>query len=308
MTSRQLPIFQFILLLSSVSICGVAEGMLLPLLSSLLEERGVSALTNGVGTIALYIGMVVLTPFMEKPLIRFGYKPFLVYGLALITLALLLFPLHVQLIFWFILRFIVGIGDSLLHFAAQTWIAVSSPKDKRGRNIAYYGLSFGLGIAAGPLLVRLLAIGLWIPFLAAALPCLFVGALMLLIPNAYPEFSASENNKGCWSARYKNVLFSAWSGLIAAFSFGFLDASMNNSFPVFALRNGYTVDDLSVLLPAFIAGGLMTQLPIGILGDRIGRELLLPLLTASSALLFVLTGVFYQSYIWVLVPYCLPAC
>ncbi|CAM3195387.1 MFS transporter [Sporolactobacillus spathodeae] len=301
MTSRRSLIFRFTLLLGSVFICGVAEGMLLPLLSSLLEKRGVSVLVNGLGTTALYLGMIIATPFMEKPMEKFGYKPFLFYGLVLIALSILLFPIQINLWFWFILRFTVGIGDSLLHFAAQTWIAIGSPANRRGRNIACYGLSFGLGIAVGPLLVRLLAYGRWVPFIAATVPCLLVALLMLLLKNERPSAVGKDASQSVgWIARYKKVIFLAWSGLVATFSFGFLDASMNNSFPIFALRSGYSVDDISILLPAFVAGGLLTQLPIGMLSDRIGRKILLPLLTFSSACLFILTGLFYDSFSWIL--------
>lgn len=290
MTPHSYNSFRFTLLVGTVFICGVAEGMLLPLISALLEERGVPPIINGIGTTSLYIGMLVTAPFMEKPMQRLGYKSFLFIGLMLITLSLFLFPLYINLWFWFILRLAVGIGDSMLHFAAQTWIIIGSPHGKRGRNIALYGLSFGLGFAAGPLLVRLLAFGLPVPFFAGAAACLVFLMPLLLLKNEYPEAPSPGNHEARWLNRCGQVVFSAWSGLVATFGFGFLEASLNNSFPIFALRNGYRLEDISSLLPMFVAGGLLTQLPIGIIGDRIGRKSLLPLLSLLGAAVFVLTG------------------
>ncbi|WP_188804991.1 MFS transporter [Sporolactobacillus putidus] len=297
MTLRSYNSFRLTLLIGTVFICGVAEGMLLPLISALLDERGVPPIINGIGTTALYIGMLAAAPFMEKPMQRFGYKSFLFTGLMLITVSLFLFPLYINLWFWFILRLAVGIGDSMLHFAAQTWITIGSPHEKRGRNIALYGLSFGLGFAVGPLLVRLLVFGLPIPFITGAAACLVFLIPLLLLKNEYPEtLSPDSRSEVRWLNRCGQVVFAAWSGLVATFGFGFLEASLNNSFPIFALRNGFRLEDISSLLPMFVAGGLLTQLPIGVIGDRVGRKKLLPLLSLLGAGAFVLAGVFSFSF------------
>ncbi|MFT8872223.1 MAG: MFS transporter [Sporolactobacillus sp.] len=289
---------RFALLLSSVFICGFAEGMLLPLISSVLEQRGMSALTNGMGTTALYIGMLICVPFMEKPIQQTGYKPFLFVGLLLITVSLFLFPIAVNLWWWFLLRFFIGIGDSMLHFAAQTWIVISSPEKKRGRHIACYGLSFGLGFAAGPPLVGLLTYGLWVPFTIAGSSCLIVCLLLLLLKNEQPSAPAKGRQRHTmqWPARYRAAIAAVWSGLVSTFSYGFIDASLNNSFPIFALRSGYSVDDVAFVLPAFVGGALLTQLPLGVLGDHMGRQRMMPLLTTGSAALFLLAGCFYHSF------------
>ncbi|EST11479.1 MFS transporter [Sporolactobacillus laevolacticus] len=293
--------FQFSLLISSVFICGAAEGMLLPLIASLLEKNGVPAILNGIGSTSLYIGMLVSVPLMEKPMRRLGYKLFLIFGLAMITLPLFLFPVWMNLWFWFILRLCVGFGDSMLHFAAQTWITIDSPAGKRGRNIAFYGLSFGLGIAAGPMLVRLLEFGMAVPFVISGLFCLIVLCLLLLLKNEYPELAVTnDSSPRQFFIRYKRVIAAAWSGLMTTFAFGFLETSLNNSFPIFALRHGYSLDSISVLLPAFVTGGLLTQVPLGMIGDRFGRKWLLPLICLIGSVLISLTGIlsayFYGIY------------
>lgn len=297
MDSRFYHSFRFSLLIGSVFICGTAEGMLLPLIASLLEKEGVPPIVNGAGTTALYLGMLLSLPFMEKPMQKLGYKTFLFTGLMMITLSLFLFPLWFNLGFWFILRLAVGIGDSMLHFAAQTWITIGSPSQKRGKNIAIYGLSFGLGFAAGPLLVRLLVFGTAVPFITSAVLCLVFLLPLLLLKNEYPERTAPKGHSfKNGLLRYKQATTAVWSGLVATFGYGFMEASLNNSFPVFALRIGFGLDDISSLLPIFVAGGLLTQLPIGMIGDRIGRKILLPLLSLLGAAAFALSGVMSASY------------
>ncbi|MCO7175312.1 MFS transporter [Sporolactobacillus kofuensis] len=283
--------FQFSLLISTVFICGAAEGMLLPVIATLLEKNDVPAILNGVGSMSLYVGMLLSVPLMEKPMRRLGYKLFLIFGLALITIPLFLFPLWINIWFWFALRICVGFGDSMLHFAAQTWITIDSPPGKRGRTISFYGFSFGLGIAAGPMLVRLLDYGTAVPFIISGFFCTVVLFLLLLLKNEFPELvDTNDSSVQQLFTRYKKVITAAWSGLVTTFAFGYLETSMNNSFPIFALRNGYTLDAMSALLPAFVMGGLLTQVPLGMIGDRMGRKRLLPLMCLLGSISLALTG------------------
>ncbi|WP_314733325.1 MFS transporter [Anaerobacillus sp. CMMVII] len=51
-----------------------------------------------------------------------------------------------------------------------------------------------------------------------------------------------------------------------------LEASLHGSFPVYAMRSGISIEWVSILLPSFVFGSLITQLPLGMLSDKIGRK------------------------------------
>lgn len=138
---------RFWILVIMVSISGFSQGMLLPLVSVIFEQDGVSSALNGLNATGLYIGTLLIAPFIEQPLRKFGYKPIIVIGGALVFLSLLMFPLWKSITFWFILRLLIGIGDHALHYATQTWITSTAPANRLGKSIAIYGLSFGLGFA-----------------------------------------------------------------------------------------------------------------------------------------------------------------
>ena len=63
-----------------VSISGFSQGMLLPLISVIFEQDGVSAMLNGLSATGLYIGTLLISPFIEPPLRKFGYKPIIIVG------------------------------------------------------------------------------------------------------------------------------------------------------------------------------------------------------------------------------------
>lgn len=71
---------RFWILVMIVSISGFSQGMLMPLISVIFEKDGVSSSLNGLNATALYIGTLLISPFIEQPLRKFGYKPIILTG------------------------------------------------------------------------------------------------------------------------------------------------------------------------------------------------------------------------------------
>src|SRR5699024_3674425 len=106
---------RFWILIALVFISGFSQGMILPLLSIILKQNGVPSSVNGLHATGLYIGVLIASPFMEKPMRKIGFKPMIVIGGMLVFISLALFPVWQTLWFWFILRIMIGIGDNMLH-------------------------------------------------------------------------------------------------------------------------------------------------------------------------------------------------
>ncbi|WP_404459477.1 MFS transporter [Oceanobacillus kapialis] len=263
---------RFWILIALVTISGFSQGMLLPLLAIILEQNEVSSSINGLHATGLYVGVLLASPFMERPMRKLGFKPIIVIGGLLVFASLAFFPLWQSLWFWFVLRMMVGIGDQMLHFGTQTWITTTASKESRGRSIAYYGMFFGLGFALGPLMTRLLSIHEALPFFVSAGLSMIVWSLMLFVRNMWP---ADDYDSGSGNSSIKRFIQTgkiAWVALLPGFGYGFLEATLHSIFPVYGLRIGHDVDILSLLIPCFAIGSLITQLPLGILSDRVGRK------------------------------------
>ena len=284
MKSKVSSSYQFGIVILVVVIAGISQGLLLPLLTILLERAGVSSGANGFNAAALYIGTFLTMLVIEKPVRKFGYKRVIVFGVLAVACASALFPIWHSIAVWFALRMLVGVGDSALHYASQLWITSNSPAEKRGRNISFYGMAYGTGFSVGPLGIHLLSYGNWVPF--AALGACLVIALLLLwrLPHDYPPQQEKTEGSG---ARYASVLRMAWFALLPAFLYGYMEASMNSNFPVYGMRTGLSVEDVALLLPAVGIGGLLLQLPLGIWSDRIGRKPVLMIAGLGGGLAFL---------------------
>lgn len=231
---------RFAILVLIVSISGFSQGMLLPLISIIFERDGVSSALNGLNATGLYIGTLLISPFIEQPLRKWGYKPIILIGGALVFASLLAFPLWKSVTFWFILRLLIGIGDHALHFATQTWITSTSDHKSLGKGMAIYGLSFSTGFAVGPLMVKLIQVSEALPFIVSSIMCLLAWAFVFLLQNEKPERLTGDLKARGWH-RYKMAI-------------------------------------------AF--GGILTQVPLGAIGDKVGRRNVLMIGSFGGAVIF----------------------
>ncbi|WP_145332822.1 MFS transporter [Paenibacillus xylanexedens] len=278
--------FNYLILITVIVAAGISQGLLLPVLSIFLEQQGVSPGLNGLNAAALYIGSFAMTLAAERLLGALGFKKLIVGGLILVMLPLILFPYFPDIKIWFVLRLIVGIGDSALHYAAQLWVLLVTAPEKRGRYISLYGMSYGLGFSIGPLGIKLLRYGDAVPFLV-----LFVGMAAVLIlvlmklPDTKPEKAGHAHFP---ERRFRRSFAWAWYALLPALLYGYMEAGMNSNFPVYGLRVGYDTDQIATLLPFIGIGGLFLQLPLGILSDRYGRKIILMIAGMGGGLAFML--------------------
>ncbi|MBM7095336.1 MFS transporter [Bacillus sp. H-16] len=293
------PVFRYWVLVGMVLIAGFSQGMLLPVLAVMLENAGIASSANGLNAAALYIGILLISPFIERPVRTFGYKPVIITGLLLVTVSLILFPFWQAFWFWFILRIIVGVGDNLIHFSTQVWISTTSSKEKRGRQLSIYGLAFGMGFGLGPLMTSLLSVNEFLPFIIASSTSFIAWIFILFLRNEWPDNEIETAAKMGTMGRYKKVVKLAWFAFLPSFCFGYLEASLHGNYPVYALRAGIDIEWAAVLLSSFVFGSLFTQIPLGMLSDRVGRSKVLRVIIFFGLIAFLSMSTAEQN-MWVL--------
>ena len=75
--------------------------------------------------------------------------------------------------------------------------------------------------------------------------------------NAFPAQDEREAKSESSFSRYKQVVGLGWIALLGPLAYGVLEAMLNSNLPVYALRKGWSVSDVSFLLPAFAVGVLL---------------------------------------------------
>ncbi|WP_342387413.1 MFS transporter [Salinicoccus bachuensis] len=290
---------RFIILSLIVCISGFSQGMLLPLISFILENREVHATLNGLHASGLYIGVLVSALFIEAPLRKYGFRPMIIAGGIIVGISMLLFPVLESIWIWFLLRLLVGVGDNVLHFSTQTWLTQSTPQHKLGRVIAFYGLFFSFGFMIGPKISELVTIWEPLPFVVSGILTMMGWPLIFLLrgaENAMPIDSGVPVTIFNTFRNFRAVLATSWIAFLFPMLFGIFESSLNSNFPVFAVRNGFALSDITWILPAFSFGAILLQVPIGALGDRVGRSRLITILLVLGAVTFLFMELYSSSF------------
>ncbi|MNW53313.1 putative MFS-type transporter YcaD [compost metagenome] len=147
-------------------------------------------------------------------------------------------------------------------------------------------MSYGLGFSIGPLGIRLLEFGHAVPFVILAV--LFLAIVLLAavyLPNRAPE-PVRQEEPGA-PRKIPHIYRLAWFALLPSLLYGYMEASMNSNFPIYGLRSGLSAADIAALLPFFGIGGLILQLPLGMLSDRYGRKKVLMVAGLTGGMLFL---------------------
>lgn len=258
---------------------GISISLATPLVSLTAERAGFGAAIAG-SLMAVYaLTTLVVGPFTPSLLRRFGTIPVLAWGIVLAAVSLLAFPFVSNLLLWFLLRFLMGIGFSFAWIASETWINAIATERDRGRIIGVYASIWGLGVAAGPTILAVVGSAGLLPFL--------IGSLLLaagLVPlwfarNLAPRLSHAAERWGVLG-----VVRAAPLAIGAGILSGFGEAVFFSLVPLYGLRLGFDEAAAVLLTTVFGIGTIALQTPTGWLADYWNRR---ALLTSVVLLAFV---------------------
>ncbi|KEO80972.1 MFS transporter [Tumebacillus flagellatus] len=279
---------RLVAILVSISVVGLSQGLIVPLLALLLERRGVSAFFNSLGTTALYFGFIVASPLVEPAVRRFGVRR-TVLGSIVVTAGLtVLFPLLDNKWCWLVLRLLLGLSLTGLYVATEIWLNTLLTNENRGRVFGFYGLSIAIGMLLGPQGINLLQVSIYAPFWLCA--ALYALPFWLICSLSDADGRLEEHAEGGVSGlrRFWRLFWAAPFALGASFVYGYLDGALVGEFPIYGSRTGLTNEGISLGLTIFVLGSIAFQFPLGWLSDRKGRRLALLLASTSGLLSFFL--------------------
>jgi MFS family permease len=263
---------RLVAILISIGLVGMTQGLIVPLLSFLLEKREVSAVFNGISTTALFFGIIVASPFIEFVVRKFGAKRTIIYSTWLAIAMTLLFPLWDDLYAWIVFRVVLGIALSGIFVATEIWLNTILTSRNRGRMFAFYGLSIAIGLMVGPLGINLLSISLWAPFLVSALCYFILVCITMRIPDGDSLLEEGETGAARGVKRWWRIFLLAPFAMCASLVYGYLDGALVGQFPIYGSRLELERATISLTLSIFVFGSIVFQFPLGWLSDAWGRR------------------------------------
>ena len=262
--------------IACISVFAVTVGLVTPLVSLILEARGIQPTTIGAIAAMPSLAILVTTPLIPWFVRRLGLRGFLSLCIAGELVLVLLLPLLDHLAVWFVLRGLMGATGAGLFVASETWINEVAEERSRGRVLAIYGAILSGSFALGPFIISITGTEGWLPFLVAAAFIAGAGLPLLWSGRLSPAISG-QASFGVFS-----FVLVAPTLAAAILLSGFKEMSMAALLPVYGVRSGLSVPAAAVMLTAVALGALAFQLPIGWAADRMNRYLLLIIVAAAA--------------------------
>ena len=168
---------------------GVGFGYMFPLMSLMMEHQNLVGALIGWHSTVYSLGVVLAGIGLAPAMLRHMSPSLAVaIGASLMGGCFLLFPLVPpempwMVVLWMVLRFVMGVAAAMHWIGRESWLNEVVTEKNRGLVFGLYGGMFYLGIAVGPLLIRLLGVEGQTPFLAMAalyglaLLCVAIGRL-----------------------------------------------------------------------------------------------------------------------------------
>lgn len=256
-------------LFGSQTLLLLGNGLFLSLLSLRGKSEGFSTEQLGLILACYYLGMLLGARFSSHVIRRAGHVRSFAAFASLLSMSPILHLLSQQELFWAGLRLLDGFSLAGLFMIAESWLHSSVDNRHRGAVFAIYMVLNYLANGSAQLLLGVLT-----PTADSALlvsSVLFSAALLpLLLARSSPP--SLENTA---PLRILQLTRKAPIGFYGVFSAGLLNASFLSLGPVFAHSLGMNTEQIGLFMAAAIWGGLVLQIPLGRLSDRIERHSLL---------------------------------
>ncbi len=279
---------------ASITVFGLTFGMTYPLLSLILESRGVSTEMIGINSAMMPIGVLLFSSVIPVATRRFGARRVAVIAAVVTSMLILAYKVFDDLAAWFILRLIQGMSMSTLFVLSETWIVRFAGSEHRGKIVAIYGSILSASFGAGPALVGWLGIEGWLPFVIGA-------AVILLgvIPLTLIEESETAQPEESRISGFFEFAPKASTLLAAVAAFAIFDAATLSLLPVYGIQTGLTLTTAATALTALVIGNVFLQFPIGWLADKFPHRFVLAgCALVTTAMLLVLPLVMATVWMW----------
>ncbi|UOM35436.1 MFS transporter [Acuticoccus sp. I52.16.1] len=262
-------LWALVAVISGITGVGAALSLSLPLLSIVLERRGISPSLVGVNTAVAGIAAIMVLPFVTTLARRFGTARVIVLAFVAMSVTLMGFFVVKPFVLWFPLRFVFSASITLIFALTEFWIGCLAPPDRRGFVVGIYTAFLSIGISIGPLILALVGTEGVLPFaigataiLAATVPVLFVSGREPLLPDG------GQKNLLRYVALAPLALF-------AALVFGAVESGGTAILPLYGTAIGLAASHSVVLVSAVAVGNILSQIPIGYLADKVNKRVLL---------------------------------
>jgi len=264
--------------IASAGAVGLSIGLIIPLTSIVLEQRGISIIAIGLNATVYSLAVLLTGPYLPTIIHRIGLLNSMFAGALLSGAFVIGLSLDDSLWLWFPLRFCMGFSGGMHWVGSETWINEMAPEQHRGRIVGAYATIWSMGIAAGPLILKFVSVDGALPFIVSG--CLMAGAALplLVVPKVENSHIAPKRHL------VFRMFYIAPVAMGAGFFSGFLETAVLALLPVYGLHNGIETAHVLIFVSLFAVGSFAIQPFIGWIADKVTFKIIAICVAAVSSL------------------------
>lgn len=279
---------------AGITVFGFAFGMSYPLLSLILEARGVSTDMIGVNSAMMPIGILLFSSVIPVAAKRYGSRNVAIIAAFITSVLILAYKFFDSLEAWFIIRLVQGMSMSTLFVLSEAWIVQFAGNEHRGKIVAIYGSILSASFGAGPAVVGWIGIEGWLPFIIGSVVILLGVIPLWFVKEQHTTEPEETSASGLFQFAPKAPML-----LIAVGIFAVFDAATLSLLPIYGLRTGLDTQTAATALTALIVGNIVLQFPIGWLADKYSKRLvLIGCAIVTFLFLLILPWTMATSWMW----------
>ena len=252
-------------LLISLFIAYVALGVIGPVTPLLLLEEAATAAQIGLVASAHSVGFILGTLTFGRLIGAIGHRRS--FAVAVVVAASVTggMALAGTPMLWALLRMALGVAHAGICLVGESWLNAHATNQTRGRVFSAYMLTTWGGNVLGPLTISFVPASAGLLALAA-LVMLAAGVPVALGRAPLPPAPARQRVMLLGLLRVSPV------GLVCCLAAGLSNSAFYAMSPVALAGRGYSQPAIAGFLVTINLAGMVAQMPIGFLSDRIGRR------------------------------------
>jgi MFS family permease len=266
-------------LMVAILLMSIGNGLQGSLIGVQAAVADFSSTTTGIIASGFSLGLFLSAVFTPNIVRSVGHiRVFAAYASVLST-AVLLIPVYVDPVWWFVMRTLIGFCAAGLAIVVETWLNEGSTNETRGTILSVYMIIFYTGAGLGSLALLIDDPSGFVRFIV-------VSAVMSLslVPIALTRVSAPVLANPM-RISISEIYAASPLAVVAAVANGLGQSAFFNLGAVFGVSHGLSLPYVSTMMAVAPMAVLVSQMPIGWLSDRYDRRALIIGLSILSAVL-----------------------
>ena len=273
----------------------LANGLQGSLIGVRASLEGYTAFAAGFIMTGYYAGFLSGALIIPQRIKNVGHVRTFAALASIASISILLHSLHVSFFGWFLMRFITGMCFVGMYTVAESWINDLSENNNRGQALSVYMMVSMAGSAFGQLFLNVASPETATLFMIVSILISVSLVPILVVVSKQPDFSITE------FLTIKELYNTSPLGVTAILLTGLAHGTLWGIGSIYALKNGLTIEQVSIFMFTFIIGGGLNQYLIGYLSDRYDRRTVLVTVAFLASIFCVLAVIFGTSFISLLI-------